>query len=111
MEYCFDRGFNILLLRRIDWTSDTTVPLELLDVYTEGFKLESGVGNGVYFGKLNLNILLWLPDYCSVFQAEVMIIYRTAQWIFTYGVPFTHIPIVFDSQAAIKSLSNIPNNS
>ena len=59
----------------------------------------------------HLNISLRLPDYCSVFQAQVMAIYRTAQWILAYGVPSTRISIFSHSQAAIKSQSNVLNNS
>ena len=40
-----------------------------------------------------------------------MIIYRTAQRIITYGGRFTRISIFSDSQVAIKSLSNVANNS
>ena len=48
---------------------------------------------------------------CSVFQAEVMTIYWAFQWILAYGVPFTHIFIFSNSQAAIKFLSKVANNS
>ena len=68
-------------------------------------------GQRVYSGRLYVNISLRLPDYCSVFQAEVMTIYRATQWILINGVPFTRILIFSDSQAAIKSLSNVANNS
>ena len=40
-----------------------------MDIYTFGSKLDNG---GTYSGKLNLSISFWLPDYCSVFQAEMM---------------------------------------
>ena len=39
-----------------------------------------GVGSRVYSRRLDLNISLWLPNYWSVFQVEVMAIYRAAQW-------------------------------
>ena len=73
---------------------------EILVKYTD-----SRVGSGVYSGKLVLNISLRLPDYCSVFQAKVMAIYRTAQWILINGASFTSISVFSDSQAAIGSLS------
>ena len=34
-----------------------------------------------------------------------------ARWILANGVPFIHISIFSDTQAAIKSLSNVANNS
>ena len=53
---------------------------------------------------MDLNIFLWLPDYCTVFQMEVMTIYWAAQRILVNGAIFTRISI---SQAAIKSRPNI----
>ena len=68
MEYCFDKGFNFLISSRTDWTPDTVVPPELLDVYTDGFKLDGGVGSRIYPGRLALNIrhYIALLDYCSL---------------------------------------------
>ena len=40
-----------------------------------------------------------------------MATYRAAKWILANGVPFTRITIFLDSQAAIKPLSNVANNS
>ena len=37
-------------------------------------KHDNGVGSGAYSGMLDLNISRRLPDYCGVFQAEVMAI-------------------------------------
>ena len=68
-EYCFERGFQFLIPGRYDWNYNT-----ILDVYTDGSKLDNGFGNGVYSGKLDLKISLRLLDYCSLFQAEVMAI-------------------------------------
>ena len=47
-----------------------------MDIYIDGSKLDNE--NGIYSGKLNLNISLRLPDICSVFQAEVVAIYLAA---------------------------------
>ena len=66
VEYCFNRGFHFLIPSKDDWDHGMIVPPELPDVYTDGSKLDSGVGSGVYSEKLNLNISLRLPDYCSV---------------------------------------------
>ena len=67
--------------------------------------------SGVYFGELDWNNSLRLSDYCNMFQAEVMAIYRAAQWILEYGIPSTCMSIFSDSQALIKSLLNVANNS
>ena len=61
-------------------------------------------GSGIYLDKLDLNISLRLLDYYSVFQAEVMAIYRAAQWILFNDALFTCVSIFIDSQAAVKYL-------
>ena len=72
VEYCFDRGFDVI--------SPYTVGLpELLDVYEDSSKLNGGVDNAVFSGRLNLKISLQMPNYCSVFQDEVMASYQCAQ--------------------------------
>ena len=45
VEYCFDRGFHFLILSWGDWDPDLIVPTEFLDVYTNGSKLNSGIGS------------------------------------------------------------------
>ena len=80
------------------WMYIPTVPNSF-----EGWAAESTLGDW--------NISLRLQNYCSVFQAEVIAIYRAAQWIRANGVPFTRISIFSNSQAAIRSLSNVANNS
>ena len=84
------RGFHSLIPGTDDWNYDMIVLPEILDVYTDGFKLDHGVGSSIYSGKLDLNIFLRLPDYCSVFQA--------AQCILANGVSFTRVLIFSDSQ-------------
>ena len=49
------------------------------DIHTDGSKLDNGFGGGSYSGMLDLSISLRQPNYCSVFQAEMMVIYRAAQ--------------------------------
>ena len=51
-----------------------------------------------------------LISICSVFQAEMMSIYRVAQWVLVNNAPFTCVSIFSGSQAAIKSFSGFMNN-
>ena len=106
-EYCLDRGFHFLIPSRNDWDPNTVVHPDYLDVYTKGFKPDNGVGSDIYSGKLDSR----LPDYCSVFQATVIAIYRAAQWILVNCVPFNHVSVFSDSQAAIRSMSSFLNNA
>ena len=97
-EYSLDRGFHFLIPSRDDWDPNTFVHPEQLDIYTEDTKLDNLVGSGMYSGKLDLNISLRLPDFCSVFQADVMAIYGVAQWILVNGAPFTSVSVFSDSR-------------
>ena len=74
-EYCLDRGFHFLIPSRDDWGPNTVAHPEHLDIYTDCSKLDNGVGRGISSGKLDISISLRLPDYCSVVQADVMVIY------------------------------------
>ena len=60
-------------------------------------KLDNGVVSGIYSGKLDFKMSLRLPDYCSVFQAEMVAIYRATQWILANDVPFHRVSIFSNS--------------
>ena len=94
-EHCFTMGFHFLIPGGDDWNYDTLVHTDVLNVYINSSKLDNGVGCLVYSGKLDLNIPFRLPHYCSAFQAKMMAIYRTAQWILVNGVSFTRVSIFF----------------
>ena len=93
---------------RDDWYPNTVVHPEHLDIYNDGSKLDNGVVSGIYSEKMDLRISLQLPDYCSVFQAEVMAIYGS---ILANAEPFTRVSVVSDSQATIRFLSDLVINS
>ena len=96
--------FHFLTPSRDDKDPNTAVYPEYLKIYTVDYKLDNGVRSGICSGKLHLSIPLRLSDYCSAFQAEVMAIYRAAQWILVNGAPFTRVSFFSDNQAAIRSL-------
>ena len=88
------------------------VCLEHLNIYTDGSKIDSGVGSEIYSGKLDLSIFLRLTGYCSVLMRR--------RWPFTEpinesstvnGAPFIRVSVSSHSQAAISSLSGFVNNS
>ena len=66
-KYCLDRDFHYLFLNKDDWKPNIANPPELLDIYSDGYKFENSVGSAIYSDKLDLNIFLRLPIYCSVF--------------------------------------------
>ena len=78
-----------MISSRYEWNPNTFIPPKLLDIYTDGSKLIEGVGSDIYLDKLYLNISFRLPDNCSLFQAELIVIYRAAQLILLNNAPFT----------------------
>ena len=111
-EYCLDTDFNFLFPNTDDWSTDTIVlQAHSMNIYTDASKLYNVFGSGVYSGRLDLNISLRLSDYCSVFQAVVMVIYQAAQWMLISCASLIRVSVVPDRQVAIRSLSGSMNNS
>ena len=90
-QYCLDRGFHFLIPSEDNCDPNTVVHSELLDIYTDSSKLNDGVRSGIYSGISDLSISLRLPDYCTVFQTKVMVIYLPAQWILVNRASFTSV--------------------
>ena len=83
------------------------ISLRHLNFFTDGSKLEGRVGSGVFCPELDLNISFRLPDYCSVFQAELAVVSEVLKWLMRNITASTTINIFTDSQAAIKSLNSL----
>lgn len=73
--------------------------------------MDNQVGLGVYSEDLGLEMALRLPDYCSVYQAEILAIAEVAKWLRCNVLTKVGINIFSDSQAAIKSLESVFLNS
>ncbi|KAL7739832.1 hypothetical protein ACLKA6_003274 [Drosophila palustris] len=81
-----------VLLRTTAATRPTEADIIEFEPNSEnGSKTEGGTGAGVYASDLAVQLSFRLPDWCSVFQAEI------------YAA--RNISIYIDSQAAIKALS------
>ncbi|XP_017464533.1 PREDICTED: uncharacterized protein LOC108357952 [Rhagoletis zephyria] len=59
---------------RSDWNQEDFGYLQGLTVFTDGSKMECGVGAGVFIEQYNLKLSFRLPDYAGVFQAETFAI-------------------------------------
>ena len=70
-EYCLGRDIHSLIPHRNDCNFNKIIPQNSGICIS---KRRNGVDSGSYSEKLDLNISLRLPGYCSVFQAEVMAI-------------------------------------
>ena len=79
-----------------------------INIYTDGSKTDAHVGSGsvIYRGTTEISSdSIRLPDYCTVYQAEVMAIELAAKEALRLLKPHDiYIKLFSDSQAALKSL-------
>ncbi|XP_037826889.1 uncharacterized protein LOC119614856 [Lucilia sericata] len=66
--------------------------------------MDSGTGAGVYLVDNNIRVSYRLPDECSVFQAEILAIWKSVDIIKTHITRGSEVTIYVDSQAALKAL-------
>lgn len=64
-------------------------------------------GCGIFFKSSNTRLSHILPKNCSVFQAEVMAIFKSAEFFQSDGIFPENFMIYCGSQAAIRSLTNV----
>ena len=80
------------------------------NIFTDGSRLDgqSGTGFAIYKGKKEIHTeAKRLPDYATVFQAEIMAIRRAADAMLCQaGSPIKFVKFFIDSQAAILALAN-----
>jgi len=82
-----------------------------VNIYTDGSKLNSQTGGGVFSPELDIKVSFPLPDHCSVFQAEVMAIQEAMSYLDSSDHHDTDIFTFSDSQAALKALDSYTANS
>ena len=90
------------------------LPTEAITCYTDGSKTDQGTGYGLIATTNNntlelLSISAKLPDYCSVYQAEMVALTVAAERMMNHLNK--EIYILTDSQAAINTLNKITMNS
>ena len=90
------------------------LPDTALVCYTDGSKSDTGTGFGYTASKrsdntYNRELSAKLPDYCSVYQAELAAITHAAASL--SQVTEQNVTIFTDSQSAINSLNKLTNNS
>jgi ribonuclease HI len=103
----FDKGFHTSYPSREDWRKKALSETDETNFYTDGSKLDGKVGAGVFCDKLKVSISVRLPDYCSVYQAEVIAIEEALTWLKHNVISSKDITIYVDSQAAIRSLESV----
>jgi len=115
-DYCMpnehiETPFTVLIPKREECENDTPGYAGALNFYTDGSKLDSRVGGGVYSHELHLNLSFRLPDHCSVFQVEVLAIKEAINKLRDYRTEETAKNINSDGQAALKSLLALTTKS
>jgi ribonuclease HI len=86
--------------------------LSNVNVYTDGSKIEGHTGAGfqIYKGKEEIgHDSFKLPDWCTVFQAEILAIKESCDRIYAEQWHHNYIKLFCDSQAAILAI-NDPTN-
>ncbi|KAM8714804.1 hypothetical protein ACLKA7_001208 [Drosophila subpalustris] len=97
--------FHILIPRREEWVIGPPGETGALSFYTDGSKLNSQVGGGIYSQQLGIHHSFRLPHHCSVFQAEILAINEALIFLKNSHAISGTINIYSDSQAAIKSIA------
>lgn len=97
------KSYNMLIPKREEWSTGCPIPDSEV-IYTDGSKMENGVGSGFFYEKGNLKQSFKLHKDCSIFQAEVYAIYKAALYINSSDFKGKTFVLCVDSQAAIKAL-------
>ena len=101
----FNHRFKVDIPHRSFWHEGYVDPADEVNFYTDGSKTEEGVGSAVFFKDLHLNLSYRLPDQCSIFQAEIIAIYKAAKSALSSQTAGKTICIFVYSQAALKALN------
>lgn len=103
----FVKGFSVRIPTRNEWRNTLLINSFDIALYTDGSKMECGVGAGMFSGTLDISESYRLPDGASVFQAEVLAILKACSLLESAQMPMQNIAIFTDSQAAIKALGSV----
>lgn len=106
-EYYFDKTFDINIPERSEWENiENMFEEQGVTVYTDGSKMDSGSGAGVYSVNPPMELSYPLGVYASVYQAEIFAILKSAEKLQDENVMEKTIYICSDSQASLKALSS-----
>ena len=110
-----DTGYTTVIPDRGEITNIIKqLPKETVACYTDGSKTDQGTGYGFLITtKNNAEVIhthsAKLPDYCSVYQAELSAITAAAEWL--RGYDSNSIIIFTDSQAGLNTMDKTTLNS
>jgi ribonuclease HI len=102
----FDKNFRVIIPTREQWENGEAKLASHMAIFTDGSKMNCGVGAGVFIEELNTAASIHLPSYSSVFQAEVTAIKTACLKLRDATTSKNKIAIYTDSQAAIMALQS-----
>jgi ribonuclease HI len=110
-----DQNFATIVPRR-DEVADliNKFPEEAITCYTDGSKTENGTGYGFIITTKNNETEIHsysakLPDYCTVYQAELYAMEAAASWLVDYKGQ--DVTVLTDSLSGLQSLTKITINN
>ena len=77
----FDHTFSIKISSREDWECNRVQNTQDIEIFTDGSKMETGTGAGIYCHSLQIEQSFRLPNDCSIFQAEIFAIHKALEHI------------------------------
>lgn len=100
----FTVPFEISFPNRDDWNNNKVLRPNEISIFTDGSKMDSGVGAGVFSDFGNIKLSYKLRDECTVFQAEVFGILKAAEQM--RDISGKDISFFIDSQAAMRAVGS-----
>ena len=95
---------RVIIPERSEWIGAARL-YDGYSVFTDGSKMDTSTGSGVYIPDRNIKVSYRLPDNCSVFQAEILAIIKAAE-IIEWNIEVGQVVTIYvDSQAALKALT------
>lgn len=76
-------------------------------IYTDASKSSDGVGAGLYFPQLDLELSFNLPSFCSIYSAEIIAIVEALDYNIIDNNQIENFVICTDSLSAILMLCNL----
>ncbi|XP_044597530.1 uncharacterized protein LOC123274105 [Cotesia glomerata] len=112
-SYHFSHHYRVFIPSRQEWEEENKSILSPAGLvwYTDGSKMEKGVGAGIYSSGPKTEISLQLGDTASIFQTEVYAIWACVEHIKKLNQRNKHIYICSDSCAALRALEQIEVSS
>lgn len=100
--HIFNRNYQIELLE----TEKDQSGINEVRIYTDGSRMGSGTGAGVFSQDLNIKISLALGEHSSIFQCECVAITEAANAALRRKITDYTIRILTDSRAVLQALEN-----